>query len=87
MAVSLSEALQHLVRGIVDHPDDVRVDRRDTGRGELLEVHVNPRDLGRVIGRGGRTAQSLRTVVAALSDGGRVRVDVVDTDEKHDLLV
>lgn len=87
MAASLAEALEHLVCGIVDHPDEVRVDRRETGRGDLLEVHVHHRDLGRVIGRGGRTAGALRTVIAALSDGGRVRVDVVDTDEKHDLLV
>lgn len=76
----LAEALEHLVRGIVDRPDDVRVDSRETGRGELLEVRVHPSDLGRVIGRGGRTAQSLRTVIGALSDGRRVRLDVIDTD-------
>lgn len=78
--VSLAEALEHLVSGIVDHPDDVRVDARETSRGELLEIRVHPDDLGRVIGRGGRTAQSLRTVIGALSDGRRVRIDVVDTD-------
>ncbi|MCB1274626.1 MAG: RNA-binding protein [Leucobacter sp.] len=80
MAGSLAEVLEHLVRGVVDHPDGVRVDSRDTARGELLEVRVNPQDLGRVIGRGGRTAQALRTVVGALSDGRSVRIDVVDTD-------
>ncbi len=79
-SASLAEALEHLVRGIVDHPDEVQVDSRETGRGELLAVGVHPRDLGRVIGRGGRTAQSLRTVIGALGDGRRVRVDVVDTD-------
>jgi predicted RNA-binding protein YlqC (UPF0109 family) len=52
----------------------------DTPRGELLEVRVHPEDLGRVIGRSGRTAKALRTVVNALADGRRVRVDVVDTD-------
>ena len=77
---ALAEALDHLVRGISAHPDQVRVDSRDTGRGEVLEVRVHPNDLGRVIGRGGRTASSLRTVVSALSDAGRVRVDVIDTD-------
>lgn len=77
---ALAEALDHLVRGIVDHPDHVRVDARETGRGEVLEVRVHPSDLGRVIGRGGRTASSLRTLVSALSENGRVRVDVVDTD-------
>lgn len=80
MAVSLAEVLEHLVKGIATLPDEVRVEGRETSRGELLEVRVDPNDLGRVIGRGGRTAQSLRTVIGALSDGRRVRIDVVDTD-------
>jgi uncharacterized protein len=76
----LSEALEHLVKGIVDNPDDVQVASRTTPRGEVLEVRVNPVDLGRVIGRSGRTAGALRTVISALADGGNVRVDVVDVD-------
>lgn len=76
----LEAAVTHLVRGIVDHPDDVRVDLKNGRRGRLLEVRVHPEDLGKVIGRSGRTARALRTVVAGI--GGRgVRVDVVDTDE------
>jgi predicted RNA-binding protein YlqC (UPF0109 family) len=76
----LDRALNNLVREIVDHPDEVSVTLVDTPRGELLEVRVHPEDLGRVIGRSGRTAKALRTVVNALADGRRVRVDVVDTD-------
>lgn len=76
----LSDALAHLVKGIVDHPDEVAVASVDSSRGEVLEVRVHPDDLGRVIGRGGRTAKALRTLVGALADGDRVRVDVVDTD-------
>ena len=76
----LDSALTHLVKGIVDHPDDVRVASSTTARGEVLEVRVHPEDLGRVIGRAGRTAKALRTLVSALADGKRVRVDVVDTD-------
>ena len=76
----LDRALNHLVREIVDHPDEVSVTLVDTPRGELLEVRVHPEDLGRVIGRSCRTAKALRTVVNALADGRRVRVDVVDTD-------
>ncbi len=76
----LENALEHLVKGIVDNPDDVTVELVTGRRGRTLEVRVNPDDLGKVIGRNGRTAKALRTVVAAL--GGRgVRVDVVDTDE------
>jgi len=75
----LADSLEHLVRGIVDNPDDVRVDLITTRRGRTLEVHVHPDDLGKVIGRGGRTATALRTVMGGI--GGRgVRVDVVDTD-------
>ena len=46
----LASALEHLVKGIVDHPDDVRVDSSSSSRGEVLEVRVHPDDLGRVIG-------------------------------------
>lgn len=76
----LAAALEHLVKGIVDNPDDATVNARTTSRGDLLEVHVHPDDLGRVIGRNGRTAKALRTIVNALADGKKVRVDVVDTD-------
>lgn len=79
-AISHDAILEHLVKGIVDHPDDVRIDLRETARGDILEVRVNPADLGRVIGRGGRTAQALRTVMGAVTQGRRVRIDVVDTD-------
>ena len=72
----LADALEHLVSGIVDHPEDVEVTPRSMRRGQLLEVRVNPEDLGRVIGRGGRTARALRTVMGALSTRGTVRVDV-----------
>jgi predicted RNA-binding protein YlqC (UPF0109 family) len=79
----LEEALEHLVRGIVEHPDDVVVRRKTLRRGELLEVRVHPEDLGRVIGRSGRTASALRTVVGALAGGPSVRIDIVDTDRQR----
>lgn len=77
----LADALDHLVRGIVDNPDDVDVREKQTKRGALLEVRVHPDDLGRVIGRSGRTAKALRTVVGAVA-GNEVRVDVVDVDRR-----
>ncbi len=84
----LTEALDHLVRGIVDHPDDVSVRTRTqrnrnprfASRGETLEVRVNPEDLGRVIGRSGRTANALRTVLQALSGRSHIHIDFVDVD-------
>lgn len=75
----LADALEHLVSGIVDHPDDVEVTSKTNRRGQMLEIRVNPDDLGRVIGRSGRTARALRTVMSALSSRGPVRVDVIDT--------
>lgn len=75
----VADAVDHLVRGIVDSPDEVQVDLVSGRRGQTVEVHVHPDDLGKVIGRGGRTATALRTVVSSV--GGRgIRVDVVDTD-------
>ncbi|GIH27558.1 UPF0109 protein [Acrocarpospora phusangensis] len=77
----LEEALEHLVKGIVEHPDEVRVRARKIRTGRVLEVRVHPEDLGKVIGRGGRTAKALRTVINALADGKYVRVDLVDLNE------
>ena len=78
----LEEALEHLVRGIVDNPDDVSVRDRNGRRGRTLQVRVHPDDLGKVIGRGGRTAKALRTVISALADERSVRVDFLDVDER-----
>ena len=73
----LEEALEHLVKGIVEHPDEVTVRDRTLRRGRILEVRVHPDDLGKVIGRQGRTANALRTVIHAL--GGRaVSIDLVE---------
>jgi predicted RNA-binding protein YlqC (UPF0109 family) len=77
----LEATVEHLVKGIVEHPEEVSVAERSGRRGRTLEVRVHPDDLGKVIGRGGRTANALRTIVAGV--GGRgVRVDVVDTDRR-----
>ena len=78
----LETALEHLIKGIVEHPDDVAVDRRAGRRGTTLEVRVHPEDTGKVIGRNGRTVKALRTVINAV--GGRgIRVDILDADERR----
>lgn len=79
----LSAALEHLIRGIVDNPEDVEViTRNGRGRGTLLDVVVNPADMGRVIGRQGRTANALRNVVRAISPNGSVGINFLDVDER-----
>jgi uncharacterized protein len=72
--------LTYLVRSLVDDPDAVTVDPVERRRATTLEVRVAPGDMGRVIGKRGRTAQSIRTVVraAATRDGVDVDVDFVD---------
>ena len=75
-----ASVLTYIVRALVDEPDAVRVEAVEGRRGVKLEVRVAPGDLGRVIGRRGRTAQSIRTVVraAAARDEREVDVDFVD---------
>lgn len=72
--------LTHVVRSIVDNPEAVVVESAPSHGKVKLEVRVGPGDLGRVIGRRGRTAQSIRTVVraAATRDGVDVDVDFAD---------
>ncbi len=78
---SSRDLLEYLARGLVDEPDRVTVKevREDDGS-VVLELSVAQDDYGNVIGRGGRTASALRTVVktAAVHDGNRVFVDIVD---------
>jgi predicted RNA-binding protein YlqC (UPF0109 family) len=79
----LAEALEHVVRAIVEHPDDVDVQTKELRRGRLLEVRVHPDDLGRVIGRSGRTATAIRTVIGAVAGAGGARIDFVDVDRRR----
>ena len=79
-APTATAVLDHVVRGLVDDPETVRIEPCSGAGVTLLEVHVGPGELGRVIGRRGRTAQSIRTVVraAASRDGVEIDVDFVD---------
>lgn len=77
------EVIEHLVSGIVDHPDDVDVRSTSNRRGDLFEVRVNPADLGKVIGRSGRTASAIRTVASAIVGGQGARIDFVDVDRQR----
>ena len=79
-ATVATKVLDHIVRSIVDNPDSVRVEAIDDHGVIILEVRVADGDLGRVIGRRGRTAQNIRALVraAAEKDGVDVDVDFLD---------
>jgi predicted RNA-binding protein YlqC (UPF0109 family) len=72
--------LLYLVRHLVDSPDSITVETSETRNGIRLSLHVAPDDMGKVIGRRGRVAQSIRSVVraAGAKDGVDVAVDIVD---------
>lgn len=77
----MRELLEYLARALVDDPDRVRVEHFDEDDGSVvLELSVGEDDYGKVIGRGGRTAKALRTVLkaAAVREERRVFVDIVD---------
>lgn len=77
----MKELLEHLARGLVEHPDAVQVTEVQEDDGSLvLELSVDDDDYGSVIGRGGRTAMALRTVIKAVAARQQKRafVDIVD---------
>jgi predicted RNA-binding protein YlqC (UPF0109 family) len=76
----MRDLLLWLSRELVEHRDSVRVDAIERDRAVVLELTVDPDDLGRVIGRGGRTAKAIRTVIdaAAKHTGRRAIVDILD---------
>jgi uncharacterized protein len=75
----VNELLLYLARQLVAHPDEVTVTEVETAEGVVLELRVAEGDVGRVIGRGGRTARALRTVVraAAAREGRHANIEIV----------
>ncbi|HEY3071131.1 MAG TPA: KH domain-containing protein [Gaiellaceae bacterium] len=61
----MHELVEYLAKGLVDKPDEVRVERVERDGAVVLELHVAAEDVGKVIGRQGRTARALRTIVRA----------------------
>ena len=80
-APTAAAVLGHIVRSIVDDPDAVTVEESSFGGRTRLDVRVGPGDLGRVIGRRGRTAASVRTVTRAAAAKDDVEVDIEFLDD------
>jgi len=75
--------VEFVVKSLVSKPDEVKVERRIDEKGVLLELTVDPEDLGRVIGKRGATAQSLRTLLRALGtkNDARYNLKIIDNGE------
>ncbi len=78
--------IEFIVKSLVGKPDAVKIERRIDEKGVLLELTVDPEDLGRVIGKRGATAQSLRTLLRALGtkNDARYNLKIVDNGEPHE---
>jgi len=76
----MKELLLYVAKQLVDHPDAVTVTEREDAGTTTLELRVSPEDMGKVIGRQGRIAKEIRTVIKTVAqrDGKRVTVDIVD---------
>ncbi len=68
--------LEFVVKSIVNHPEDVKIDRTVDERGVLLTLHINPEDMGYVIGREGQTARALRILLKIVGAKANARVNM-----------
>jgi len=71
-----AQFIETVVRGIVNHPEDVKTERTIDERGVLITLHINPADMGYVIGRKGQTARSLRTLLKIVGAKNNARVNL-----------
>ena len=76
------DLLEYIVKGLVDHPDDVTIERKVDEMGVLMILKVNPEDMGQIIGRQGSTARSIRTLVriAGLKAHARVNLKIEEPE-------
>ncbi|NRA35271.1 MAG: KH domain-containing protein [Polyangiaceae bacterium] len=78
--MALKELIEAIAQALVDEPDNVEVQEIDGEHNSLIELRVAKNDIGKVIGKDGRTAQSMRTILTAASTklGRRAHLDIVD---------
>lgn len=78
--MSARSTLEFIVSYLVEHPDDIQIEEEESGRTVIYDLIVHPDDVGKVIGRSGRIARALRTVVkvAASRDGQNAMVEIID---------
>lgn len=76
----MKELLEYIAKALVDHPEDVEIEMIEGERSVILQLKIHPDDIGKVIGKQGRIAQALRTVVkaAATKEGKNAIVEILD---------
>ena len=72
----MKELVEYIAKSLVDHPDAVTVTETQSGNTTIIELHVAPEDMGRVIGREGKVANSIRSLVRVMATRDRKRVSV-----------
>ena len=72
----MKDLVEVVAKALVDHPEEVVVTQKNEGKNIVVELHVAPSDMGKVIGKQGRIAKAIRTVVKAASSKDNTRVDV-----------
>ncbi len=76
----MKELIEYIAKALVDHPDEVRVEEITGARSVIFELHVAPSDMGRVIGKQGRVANAIRSLlrVASIKSGKRAILEIVE---------
>ncbi len=76
----MKELLLYVINSLVNNPENVRIEEKDNGDEVVFEVYVDPSDMGRIIGKGGRIAKAIRALMKAASfkENKKVSVDIVD---------
>jgi len=80
MMGDLKELLAYIAQNLVDNPDDVSVTEREEETETVYELRVNQSDMGKVIGRGGRIAREIRSLMRSVAyrQGKRISIDIID---------
>jgi len=85
MATKDQEFVEYVVKAIVDNPEDVKTERKIDEMGVLLELTVNPKDMGKIIGKEGKTVNALRTLLRVLGarENARINLKIIEPGRKE----
>ncbi len=72
----MKKLLKYLVTALVDHPQSIKIEEKETGEQLLIELSVHPEDMGKVIGRGGKIINAIRRLIHILAIKRKKRVDI-----------